>query len=80
MRIFTGIIVGAFAELRDDTTQNEKDKNNVCFICQMTRDNCLRKNIDFDLHVQEEHFIWNYLYFLAYLHFSDPNNLNSIEN
>ena len=78
--IFTGIIVGAFAELRDDTTQNEKDKNNVCFICQMTRDNCLRKNIDFDLHVQEEHFIWNYLYFLAYLHFSDPNNLNSIEN
>ncbi len=24
--------------------------------------------------------MWNYLYFLTYLHINDPNNLNSIEN
>ena len=78
--IFTGIIVGAFAELRDETNMNENDKNNVCYICQLTRDDCLKKNIDFDSHVKTEHFVWNYLYFLTYLHINDPNNFNSIEN
>ena len=78
--IFTGIIVGAFAKLRDETNRNEKDKNSVCYICQLTRDDCLKKNKDFNWHVKEEHFLWNYLYFLTYLHINDPNNFNSIEN
>ena len=78
--IFTGIIVGAFAELRDETNKNENDKNDVCYICQLTRDDCLRKNMDFESHVKNEHFVWNYLYFLTYLHINDPNNFNSIEN
>ena len=78
--IFTGIIVGAFAELRDETNLNENDRRNICYICQLSRDDCLKKNIDFDVHVKEEHFMWNYLYFLTYLHINDPNNLNSIEN
>ena len=78
--IFTGIIVGAFAELRDETNKNENDKNNVCYICQLTRDDCLKQNIDFESHVKTEHFVWNYLYFLTYLHIKDPNNFNSIEN
>ena len=47
LNIFTGIIVGAFAELRDETNRNENDKKNVCYICQLTRDECLKKNIDF---------------------------------
>ena len=59
---------------------NETDKNSICYICQLSRDDCLRKNIDFDIHVKQEHFVWNYLYFLTYLHINDPNNFNSIEN
>ena len=78
--IFTGIIVGAFDELRSETNTNEKDKNDVCYICQLTRDDCLKKNKDFTIHVKEEHFLWNYVYFLTYLHINDPNNFNSIEN
>ena len=78
--IFTGIIVGAFEELRDKTNRYEEDKNNKCYICQKNRDDCLKDNINFDNHVKETHFIWNYLYFLTYLHISDPNNMNSIEN
>ena len=66
--------------MRDETNKNEEDRNNRCFICQLTKDDCLKKNIEFDKHVKEEHFIWNYLYFLVYLHINDPNNLNSIEN
>ena len=78
--IFTGIIVGAFAQLRDETNKNEYDKNNVCYICQLTKDDCLKKNEDFETHVKKKHLIWNYLYFLTYLHINDPNNFNSIEN
>jgi hypothetical protein len=75
-----GLIVDSFGGLRDETYQYENDKDNKCFICQLTRDGCLLKNIDFDKHVNNEHNIWNYVYFLCYLHLYDPNNFSRIES
>ena len=54
--------------------------NNVCFICQLTRDDCLTKNIDFKEHVLTQHNKWNYVYFLTYLHINNPNDFSRIEN
>ena len=78
--VFLGIIVDTFAELRDENSLKENDKNNICFICQLSRDACLTRNIDFNKHVTNEHFIWNYVYFLTYLHISNPNDFNRLEN
>ena len=78
--VFLGIIVDTFAELRDENTMKENDKRNICFICQLSRDACLTRNIDFNKHVKNEHFIWNYVYFLTYLHVSNPNDFNRLEN
>lgn len=78
--VFLGIIVDTFAELRDENTMKENDKSNICFICQLSRDACLTRNIDFNKHVKNEHFIWNYVYFLTYLHVSNPNDFNRLEN
>ena len=78
--VFLGIIVDTFAELRDENTGKENDKKNICFICQLSRDACLTRNIDFNKHVANEHFLWNYVYFLTYLHVNNPNDFNRIEN
>jgi hypothetical protein len=77
--ITVGLIVDTFGILRDEAYKNENDKNNICFICQLSRDDCLLKNIDFDSHVNNEHNIWNYVDFLCYLHLYDSNNLSRVE-
>ena len=78
--VFLGIIIDTFGELRNTQSENENDRNNICFICQLSSDACLTRNIDFDNHVNTVHNIWNYVYFLAYLHLNNPNNFNRVEN
>ena len=75
-----GLIVDSFGALRDESYRYENDQNNICFICQITRDGCLLKNINFDSHVRNEHNIWNYVEFLCYLHFYDANNFTKVES
>ena len=74
-----GLIVDSFGALRDETYSYENDKENICFICQLSRDGCLLKNINYDNHVNDEHNIWNYVDFLCHLHLYDSNNFSRIE-
>ncbi len=78
--IFLGIIVDAFGELRSENIDTENDIKNICFICQLSRDDCLKRNIDFEKHVSTEHNKWNYVYFLTYLQINNPNDFSGIEN
>ena len=77
--IFFGIIVDTFADLRDKNTIRINDINNVCYICQIDRDTCVTKNINFDNHVNNDHYVWNYVYFLTYLHLNDPSKFKKIQ-
>ena len=79
LNVFFGIMVDAFAELRNKNNEREKDKNSICFICQLSRDECLRRNIDFEEHVMKIHSLWNYVYFLIYLHLNNSNDFNRVE-
>ena len=79
-KMFLSFIIDTFGELREKNDDDNEDKNNVCFICQIDRDECLLKNMDFDNHVENEHNIWNYVYFLNYLYVSNSLNFNYIEN
>ncbi len=78
--LFFGIIVDAFADLRDKSATIENDVKNVCFICQMNRDSAMNKNIDFEKHTNSVHYLWNYVYFLTHLHINNPNNFKSLES
>jgi inositol 1,4,5-triphosphate receptor type 3 len=78
--IFLGIIVDTFADLRDKNQSKEDDKKLLCYICQISRDESLNKKIDFDAHCREDHFVWNYVYFLTYLHITNPNDFNALQN
>ena len=77
--VFLGIIVDTFGQLRDDNYYRENDMNNICFICQLSRDNCLIRNIDFQKHKKGIHNLWNYVYFLIYLHINNSNDFNREE-
>ena len=75
-----GLIVDTFGALRDETDAYENDRNNKCFICQIGKDGCLLKNIDYEAHIKNDHNLWNYVYFLTYLQINNPNDFSGIEN
>ena len=74
-----GIIVDSFAAFRAATDESENDKKNICYICQMTRDDAINKNIDFNKHRGDVHDMWNYVYFMTYLHINNSNNFKMLE-
>ncbi len=79
LNVFLGIIVDAVAELRNENWQREKDMKSICFICQLSSDDCLSKNIDFEEHVKNDHNLWNYVYFLTYLHLENVLDFNRVK-
>ena len=74
-----GLIVDTFGFLRDQTYEYENDRKNRCFICQLDRDGCLLKNINFEEHTKNDHNLWNYVNFLIYLHLYNANDFNRTE-
>ena len=78
--IFLGVILDTFEEIRDAQMENENDRNSICFICQLSSNACLTKNIDFHKHINEVHNLWNYVYFLNHLHLNNPSNFNRVES
>jgi hypothetical protein len=78
--IFLGIIVDTFGQLRDAKELFENDYNNVCFMCQTTRDKATTKHIDFEEHIATNHRIWNYVSFITYLYVNNPLDFNQKEN
>jgi hypothetical protein len=77
--IFLGVIVDTFAVLRDQKNEFENDCNNVCFICQITRDKASIKRVDFDKHISKDHLVWSYVDFIIYLFTNDVNEFTVYE-
>ena len=79
INLLFGIIADSFVVLKNKIYKIEEDKKNICYICQITRDSALNKNINFNMHVNNIHNIWNYVFFIAYLHFNNERNFKSLE-
>ena len=76
LNLIFGMIIDAFGELRDQKTNNDEDQKNVCFICGYERSEFERQG-NFERHVQKEHNIWDYVYYLVYL--KDKYETNKLE-
>ena len=48
LNIFLGDIFDVFWELRNRNWETERDRKNVCFICQLNMYNYLARNITFE--------------------------------
>ena len=55
---------------------------NNCFICGLDRKELDRSGVkhDFQEHIQKRHYIWNYLYYMAYLEDKTDTECTGIES
>ncbi|EAR99593.3 inositol 1,4,5-trisphosphate receptor type 3 (macronuclear) [Tetrahymena thermophila SB210] len=80
LNIIFGIIVDAFAELRDEKKEKDKDQESKCFICNMDRDKFENEGLSFYKHRQKEHQLWNYLFFIIHLKQKVQGQFNGTES
>lgn len=77
----TGIILDSFGSLREEAAERTKQIHEECLVCGLTDPDFadLPPSFDFESHVHNEHKIWNYVYFFAYLSRKDPTEFNGSE-
>uniref|UniRef100_A0A4D5R9V0 Ryanodine receptor 44F n=1 Tax=Scolopendra viridis TaxID=118503 RepID=A0A4D5R9V0_SCOVI len=67
LAIIQGLIIDAFGELRDQLQSVQDDMESNCFICTIGKDYFDKVPHGFDTHVQKEHNLANYMFFLMHL-------------
>lgn len=67
LAIIQGLIIDAFGELRDQLESVKEDMESNCFICTMEKSFFDAVPHGFDTHVQQEHNLANYMFFLMHL-------------
>lgn len=80
MNIIFGIIIDTFAELRDNKTTKDSDKKNKCFICNLDRHKFENMVGGFENHIEEDHNLWNYLFFMYAVKKKDETEYNGMES
>ena len=68
--VIAGLIIDTFGSLREEAGERQDMLDNECFVCGITRsayDDLGDMNPNFDAHKDEDHVIWDYLYFVLYL-------------
>lgn len=67
LAIIQGLIIDAFGELRDQLESVKEDMESKCFICSMEKVTLDAVPHGFEQHVQQEHNLANYMFFLMHL-------------
>ncbi|KAG2379446.1 hypothetical protein C9374_006563 [Naegleria lovaniensis] len=66
-----GTILDSFQQLRKAREERKKEITEKCFVCALEKskfDTKANEGITFEKHIKEEHYLWNYVYFLIYLY------------
>ena len=79
LNLIFGIIIDAFADMRDFQNQLEIDVKERCFICGLNRIEFETKNKSWIDHIQREHNAFAYLYFILYVQDKPGNQCNGVE-
>ena len=80
LKIIFGIIIDTFAELREGKANLEYDKNNICFVCGIERFQFDRYGEGFEKHIENDHSIFNYLYYKIYISGKPTTEYNGTES
>ena len=62
--IFLVTIGNAFDEMKKKLYEIDDQNENVCFICNKTKNSCIKESKDFDKHI-EDHDLWKYIRFIC---------------
>ena len=80
LKIVFGIILDSFNELRKKKANIEKDRKYKCFICNIEKDECEKKNKDFNEHCRKEHNLWDYANYMIMLRMAEFQDLNMVNS
>ena len=75
-----GIIIRAFANLRDNEQKHDNDRKNHCFICHVNKNSLEKNRQNFEEHRNKIHYLWNYVDYMITLKFADVHDLNAINS
>ena len=75
LNIVFGIIVDTFGDMRDEQFRRDEIVENTCLVCLNEKKEILETKNEFDDHIEHQHNIWNYVYFLNYLKHKSDNDL-----
>ena len=62
--IFLVTIGNAFDDIKKNLVENDNQKENVCFICNKTRNDCISNNKNFEEHIKK-HDLWKYIRYIC---------------
>ena len=62
--IFLVTIGNAFDEIKKNLVEKDEQNENVCFICNKTRNDCIAKNKNFEEHIKK-HDLWKYIRYIC---------------
>lgn len=74
------IIVDTFATLRGDKQKKEEVLRNTCFVCGLDRSSFENRTVTFEEHIQHEHNLWHYLYFIVLIKTKSRTELSGPES
>ncbi|XP_072241680.1 inositol 1,4,5-trisphosphate-gated calcium channel ITPR2 isoform X2 [Leuresthes tenuis] len=80
LNLIFGVIIDTFADLRSEKQRKEEILKTTCFICGLERDKFDNKTVSFEEHIQSEHSMWHYLYFLVLVRTKDPTEYTGPES
>lgn len=76
LNVIAGIIIDAFNKLRDEMNNRSNFNNNRCFICGLSKWEIEKKGESHQNHINKNHSMWDYLYFMTKLESSEVSSLN----
>jgi hypothetical protein len=79
LNIVFGIIIDTFAQLRSEKKEIEHDQNNKCYICNLDRYMFDQDGDGFEKHCENDHNMWNYIFYIVHLQTKDPTEFTGIE-
>lgn len=80
VNIVNGIIVDTFQALREQNNLKDDILYNFCYICSLQRGDFEVKGINYEKHINEDHYIKNYFDYLIKLQGTDEHDLNSLDS
>lgn len=80
LNLIFGVIIDTFADLRSEKQNKEEVLKNTCFICGLDRSAFDNKVVSFDEHINSEHNMWHYLYFIVLLKVKDTTEFTGPES
>ncbi|GMI25463.1 hypothetical protein TrRE_jg11506 [Triparma retinervis] len=82
LNVVFGIIIDTFSELRQKKMERLDDTFNRCFVCgheKVIFDRAYDSPKGFEMHIKEDHNMWNYLFFMIFVWEQDRDDDDGLE-